>query len=116
MPNSDPPDGYFYPALTLVMDSYNLTQAVTCGLLFIGCRWGHHVRLHLVGIKELLGSLFLKKINGEQEKESFICVRVGKKNLFLRIAFCHHSASLVIPSGDHQDGLFYNTLILMIDS
>ena len=37
--------------------------------------------------------------NGEQEKESIIHVRMGKKNLSLSIATCHHSASFVMPNG-----------------
>ena len=38
--------------------------------------------------------------SGEQEKESFIYVRMGWKNLSLVITVCHHSASLVMPIGN----------------
>ena len=41
----------------------------------------------------------------EQEKESNICVRVGQKNLSLMINVCNHSASLVMPISDPQDGI-----------
>ena len=54
--------------------------------------------------------------NGEQEKESIIRVRVGKKNPSLWITNCQHSARLVIPNGDLRDGYFYPILTLMIDS
>ena len=65
------------------------------------------------------GSLFTCKnavFNGEQEKEPIICVRMGKKNMSLRITVCHHSASLVMPICDPQDGVFYPTLTFMMDS
>ena len=44
--------------------------------------------------------------SGEQEKESSIRVRMGKKNPSLEITDCHHSASLVMPIGDPRDGFF----------
>ena len=62
---------------------------------------------------------FYKKnavLNGEQEKESIYLVRVGWKNLSLVITVCHHSTSLEMPMGDPQDGFFYPTPTLMIDS
>ena len=65
------------------------------------------------------GSLFLRinvVSNGEQEKESLIRVRVGKKNPSLVITVWHHSASLVMPNSDPRDRYFYPTLTLMIDS
>ena len=34
----------------------------------------------------------------------------------LGITICHHSASLVIPNSDPQDGFFYLALTLTIDS
>ena len=34
----------------------------------------------------------------------------------LLVTVCHHSASLVMPNGDPQDGLFYHTLTRIIDS
>ena len=37
-------------------------------------------------------------------------------NPFLGITICHHSASLVMPNGDPQDGFYYPTLALIIDS
>ena len=40
---------------------------------------------------------------GEQEKESIIRMRMGKKDLPLVITVCHHSASLVMPIGDPQN-------------
>ena len=58
----------------------------------------------------------LDAVLGEQEKESFICVRMEWKNLSLGINVCHHSASLVMPIGDPQDRFFYHTLALMMDS
>ena len=78
--------------------------------------WRHHVKC-ILAYSGTSGSLFWsnKKNSGEQEKESIICVRVGYKNPSLRITFCHHLASLVIPNGDPQDGFFYPTLTLMID-
>ena len=64
------------------------------------------------------GTLFFKCKNvvfdGVQEKESIICLRVGKKNLSIAITVCHHLASLIMPIGEPQDGFFY--LSLMIDS
>ena len=30
MPNGDPRDGFFYPTLKLVIDSYNITYCTTC--------------------------------------------------------------------------------------
>ena len=39
-----------------------------------------------------------------------------RKNPSLGIIVCHHLASLVMPNGDPQDGFFYATLTLMIDS
>ena len=57
-----------------------------------------------------------QKVNGEQEKESIPCVKVGWKNLFLTITVCHHSASLMTPNGDPWEGFFYHNLSLMIDS
>ena len=56
------------------------------------------------------------KLNFEQGKGSVICVRMLKKNLFLRITICHHSASLVMPNSDPRDRFFYSTLTLMIDA
>ena len=58
----------------------------------------------------------MNKNSGEQEKESNIRVRVGKKNLSLVITVCHHSASLVMPNGDPRDGFLYPTFTLMMDS
>ena len=51
-----------------------------------------------------------------QEKESIIHVRMEQKNPSVAITVCHHSASLAIPNHDPQEGFFYPTLILMIDS
>ena len=34
----------------------------------------------------------------------------------LAITTCNHSASLVMPNGNPQDGFFYPTLTLMMDS
>ena len=53
---------------------------------------------------------------GEQENESIICVRMGQKNLSLRINICHHSPSLMMRFGGPQDCFFYPTLTLMMDS
>ena len=55
-------------------------------------------------------------VDDEQEKESIIRMRMGKKNLSLSITDCHHSASLVMPIRDPQADFFYPTLTLMIDS
>ena len=52
------------------------------------------------------GSLFKYEtmlLNGEQEKESIICVRMGSKNVSLAITDCPHSASLVVPNPHTQD-------------
>ena len=54
------------------------------------------------------------KLNGEQEIESIIWWRWDKKNQSLGISI--HSASLVMPNSDPQEGFFYPTLSLMIDS
>ena len=43
-------------------------------------------------------------------------MRVGKKNPPLEITICHLSASLMMPSGDPQDGFFYPALTRIIDS
>ena len=40
----------------------------------------------------------------------------GTEKSVLRMTDCHHSASLMMPIGDPQDGFFYPTLILMKDS
>ena len=53
-------------------------------------------------------------INGEQEKESIIYIKVEKK--LLQITVCHHSANLVMPNGDPRNRFFYPTLTLTIDS
>ena len=58
----------------------------------------------------------IKKTNGEQEKESIICVRVGLKNMTLGITVCHHSAGLMMPNNDPRDRFFYPSLTLMMDS
>ena len=53
----------------------------------------------------------------EQEKRiHYLCERGIRKNLFLVITVCHHSASLVMPIHDPRDGFFYPTLTLMTDS
>ena len=56
----------------------------------------------------------IKKTMVSKKKESIIRMRVGQKNLSLKINVCHHSASLVMPNCDPWDGFFY--LTLMIDS
>ena len=55
----------------------------------------YHFMLHLSVFWDFSksGSLF-KKIKMEQEKESIICVRMGLKNMSLRITVCHHSKDL----------------------
>ena len=60
--------------------------------------------------------IYIKVFSGEHEKESILCVGIGKKNLSLAIIVCHHSASLVMPTSDHWDKFFYHTLTLMMDS
>ena len=65
-------------------------------------------------IQEFLGAFSFS--DGEQEKESIIRVRVGKKNPYLVITVCHHPASLVMPNGDPGDGYFYPAITLTIDS
>ena len=49
------------------------------------------------------------------KKKNHSC-EYGMENLSLLITVCHHSASLVMPIGDPRAGLFYPTLILMMDS
>ena len=75
---------------------------------------------HIIGYSGTSGNLSLNYkmeiFDGEQEKESIIRVRMGLKNLSLAIIHSHHSASLVMPIGDPQDGFFRSTLALMIDS
>ena len=51
-----------------------------------------------------------------KKKESIIRVRMGWKNPSLTITLCHHSASLVMPISDPQDGFFYPNLTLMMNS
>ena len=41
---------------------------------------------------------------------------MGLKNPSLGITICYHSASLAMPIRDPQDGFFYPTLTLMMDS
>ena len=68
-------------------------------------------------IQELMGAFFEYEkaiFNGEHGNKSIIYVRMGKKNLFLAITICHHSASLVMPNSDSQDRFFCLTL-MMID-
>ena len=48
-----------------------------------------------------------------KKKNPYSC-EGGIENPSLVITFCHHSASLVMPIGDPQDGFFY--LTLMMDS
>ena len=47
---------------------------------------------------------------GAQEKQSIICVRMGKKSFL-----CHHSASPVMPISDPRDWFFYPTITLTMD-
>ena len=53
---------------------------------------------------ELLGAFILYSehalFNGEEEKESIIIVRMGKKNTSFLISICHHSSSLAMPNSD----------------
>ena len=70
-------------------------------------------------IQEFLGVFFKTLnavLNGKQEKESIIRVRMGLNNQSLVVTACHHSASLVMPNGDPRDGFFDPTLTLMMDS
>ena len=67
----------------------------------------------ILGYSGTSGSLFSSKNSGEQQKESFIRVRVGQKNPSLGIAVYHHWESLVMPNGDPQDGFYYPTHTLM---
>ena len=45
-----------------------------------------------------------------KKKNPFIVWGWDKKNQSLAISVYHHSASLVMPIGDHRDGFFYPTL------
>ena len=64
---------------------------------------------------EVFFKFFFSNINevlsDEQEKESIILVRMGKKNLSLSITNCHHWASLVMPISDPWDVFFHPILI-----
>ena len=51
-----------------------------------------------------------------QENQSIICARMGYKNSPLMITICHHSASLMMPNGDHQGLFFYPILRLTMSS
>ena len=106
--NVDPWDGFFHPTLTLIIDYY-ITYCchVDVSVLFlilimltVGLQW--------VNEADLSHTHF-------DFKEPIIRLRVGKKNLSLRIAVCHHSASLVVVNVDPWDGFFYPTLALIID-
>ena len=57
------------------------------------------------------GIIYFK--SSEQEKESIIRVRIGKKNPSLAITICYHSASLMMPIGDPWDRFFFPTLTLI---
>ena len=63
-------------------------------------------------IQELLHALLMffkyknAVFNGEQEKEFIIRVRMGWENPSIAITVCHHSARLVMPNSDPQDGFF----------
>ena len=59
-----------------------------------------HIQVHLEAYFKI------KKVNGEQEKESIVCVKVGYK---------HRPASLVMPNSYTLDG-FFPTLTLMMSS
>ena len=50
------------------------------------------------------------------KKSSHYLCEDGIENPSLVITVCHHSASLVMPVNDPQDGFFYPSLTLMIDS
>ena len=43
-------------------------------------------------------------------------MRMGSTNLSLVINVCHHSASLMMPTGDPRDRFFYPTSKIKIDS
>ena len=63
-------------------------------------------------IQGLLGAFFQYEnavLNGEQEKNSIIHVRLGLKNLSLSNTVCHHSAGLMMPISDPQDVFFFLT-------
>ena len=55
-------------------------------------------------------------LSDEQEKESIIHVRWGRKKSVPRDHHFHHWASLVMPMDDPRDRYFYPILTLMIDS
>ena len=66
-------------------------------------------------IFELFSFIKIKnaEFNGEQQKKNHYLLEDEIENLFGTI-ICDHSASLVMPKGDLQDGFFY--LTLRIDS
>ena len=71
MPNDDPQDGFFYPNLTHMMDSYNLINVILPRLscysdLIVLCR------ISAYSLARLTNAVF----NGEQEIECIICVRM----------------------------------------
>ena len=70
---------------------------------------------HISAYSGTSGSRLNAVFNGEQEKESIMCVSVAYKNLSFGITICHQSASLVMPKGDSRDRFFYPTHTLMKD-
>ena len=54
-------------------------------------------------------------MKGVQEKESVMGVRGTQKNLSLAITVWHHSASLMMPDSDPQNGFFYLPLTPILD-
>ena len=58
---------------------------------------------------------FKKKKKKKKKKKSLMGGRGRQKNLFIAIIVWHHSANLVMPDIDPQDGFFYLPLPPMID-
>ena len=67
-------------------------------------------------IQGLLEAYLKVKKNVLSKKMNPVSCEDRIENPSLGITICHHSASLVMPDGDHGDGFIYPTLTLMIDS
>ena len=72
--------------------------------------------LHISVFSDFWKLIIKQNVNGEQENESIIYMRVGYKNPSLEITVCHHSASLVMPNCDPRNRFFYPTFTFMKDS
>ena len=91
-------------------------------VVIVMLKWRHLVKSQC--IQDFLEAFFMfffqhkmRNLVGSKKKKNPIFVWGWKRKVPpLTITVCHHSASLVMPIGVPQDGIFYPTLTFMIDS